>query len=226
MPRVISDRERQIVANIMREFAQYQTRRSRFAGQCEEVAELILPTSRNTFFYRTTTGPAQKKTQQQVDATGALALHRFCAIADSLVTPRNMQWHGLQSDDYVMKDRASRLWFEKHDQAAVRMRYAAIANFAAQNYNNWQSLGAFGNSTMYVDKFDGRWHRGVRGCATSRPVRRDLLRREPSGQGRPHDPLVPAHRLSGGAEVGPRALPEPLAPLSRTASGPTTSCIA
>jgi hypothetical protein len=51
----------------------------------------------------------------------------------------------------------------EHHQAAVPQRYAANANFAAQNYNNWQSLGAFGNSTMYVDKFDNRWHGGGRG---------------------------------------------------------------
>jgi hypothetical protein len=163
VPRRVSDRERAIVAGIMREFGQYQVRRSTFAGQWEEVAQLILPTSRNTFYYQNYNTPGQKMTQQQVDATGALALHRFCAIADSLVTPRNMHWHGLQSDDYVMKDRATRLWFETTTKLLFRMRYAANANFAAQNYNNWQSLGAFGNATMYVDKYDGRWDRGIRG---------------------------------------------------------------
>ena len=161
--RVQSDAEAKIVDDILREFSQYQIWRNTYAQQCEEVAELILPTSRNTFFYQNFNWPGAKKTQQQVDATGALALHRFCAIADSLVTPRNMHWHGLQGDDYVMKDRASRLWFEEATKDLFRLRYAATANFAAQNYNNWQSLGAFGNSTMYVDKFDGRWHNGLRG---------------------------------------------------------------
>jgi hypothetical protein len=161
--RVISDREAQIVSAIIREFGQYQSRRSVFAMQWEEVAELILPTARGTFFYQNFQTPGAKKTQQQVDATGALALHRFCAIADSLVTPRNMQWHGLQGDDYVMKDRNSRVWFEDTTKLLFRQRYAAHANFAGQNYNNWQSLGAFGNSTMYVDKFDNRWQGGGRG---------------------------------------------------------------
>jgi hypothetical protein len=161
--RRISDREATIVAKAMRTFGQYQSRRSLFAGQWEEVAQLILPTSRNTFFYQSYNTPGQKKTQQQVDATGALALHRFCAIADSLVTPRNMLWHGLQGDDYVMKDRATRLWFENTTKMLFRQRYDSNANFSAQNYNNWQSLGAFGNSTMYVDKFDNRWHGGGRG---------------------------------------------------------------
>lgn len=161
--RVISDAEAAKVDEILREFGQYQIWRGTLATQCEEIAELILPTSRNTFFYGNFNWPGQKKTQQQVDATGALALHRFCAIADSLVTPRNMFWHGLQGDDYVMKDRASRLWFENTTRLLFQQRYTANANFAAQNYNNWQSLGAFGNSTMYVDKFDSRWHRNARG---------------------------------------------------------------
>lgn len=162
-PRVIDDREAMIVAGIKREFSQKIAERSTLAGHCEEVAQLILPTSRNTFFYQNYNTPGQKKTQQQVDATGALALHRFCAIADSLVTPRNMHWHGLAGDDYVMKDRASRLWFETTKRTVFRQRYDSNANFAAQNYNNWQSTGAFGNATMYVDKFDARWAGGGRG---------------------------------------------------------------
>jgi NADH:ubiquinone oxidoreductase subunit H len=96
-PRIISDRESEIVAGILQEFSQFQAYRSPYGAQCEEVAQLILPTSRNTFFFGTYNFPGGKKTQQQVDATGALALHRFCAIADSLVTPRNMQWHGLRA---------------------------------------------------------------------------------------------------------------------------------
>jgi hypothetical protein len=161
--RVISNREAAIVAGILREFSQFQVARAPLGQHCEEVSELILPTSRGTFQYQNYNTPGIKKTQQQVDATGALALHRFCAIADSLVTPRNMQWHGLQGDEYVMKDRACRVWFENTTKLLFRMRYAAYANFAAQNYNNWQSLGAFGNSTMYVDRFDNRWHGGGRG---------------------------------------------------------------
>jgi hypothetical protein len=161
--RQIPAAEQECVNELLREFSQYQVWRNTTAAHCEEIAQLILPTSRNTFFYGNFNWPGAKKTQQQVDATGALALHRFCAIADSLVTPRGSHWHGLQGDDYVTKDRASRLWFEQTTADLFRLRYSAAANFAAQNYNNWQSLGAFGNATMYIDKIDNRWHRGSRG---------------------------------------------------------------
>jgi hypothetical protein len=76
-------------------------------------AQLIWPEHRNTFFYGSWNWPGQKKTWQQVDASGMLALHRFAAISDSLLTPANSQWHTLEAnDDYVMKDRATRLWFD------------------------------------------------------------------------------------------------------------------
>jgi len=163
-PRIVSQAEADLVRGIFQEFSQFQVWRNQFAMQWEESAQLILPTSRNTFYYGNFNWPGQKKTDQQIDASGGLALHRFCAIADSLVTPRNMFWHGLESDiDYVQKDRQSRLWFEKTNRTLFRMRYATNANFSGQNYNNWQSLGAFGNATMYIDAFDGRWHGGERG---------------------------------------------------------------
>src|SRR5260370_18043332 len=148
-PRQVPQWEYELVGNLMQEFFEFQVWGNQFAVRWEGAARLILPTSRNTFYYGNFNWPGQKKTEEQIDASGGLALHRFCAIADSLVTPRNMFWHGLESDfDYVMKDRQSRLWFESTVRTLFRMRYAANANFSAQNYNNWQSLGAFGNATM------------------------------------------------------------------------------
>jgi hypothetical protein len=166
-PRQIGAREADIVRSVLAEFGQYQTWRWNFAEQWEEAAQLILPTSRNTFYYQNFNWPGGKKTREQIDATGALALHRFCAIADSLVTPKNLIWHGLRAGgpnaDYIMKDRATRLWFENATRVLFRLRYSPNANFAGQNYNNWQSLGAFGNATMYVDAFDARHWGGTRG---------------------------------------------------------------
>lgn len=162
--RIVSERERELVARILQEFSQLTTWRNVFAGHWEETAQLILPTSRNTFYYQNFNWPGAKKAEQQIDATGMLALHRFAAICDSLLTPRNMKWHELTAnDDYVMKDRATRLWFDKVRDILFKHRYAPHANFSGQNQNNFQSLGAFGNATMFIDAFDGRWHHGARG---------------------------------------------------------------
>lgn len=156
-PRQIDDAEQSLVDMISREFNQLAAYRNQgFAEQWEECASLILPTSRGTFYYGNTNTPGMKQTQLQVDATGMMALHRFAAICDSLLTPRNMLWHALEADDpYVMKDRASRLWFEEVQRRLFNYRYSPHANFSSQNQNNFQSLGAFGNASMYIDGFDG-----------------------------------------------------------------------
>lgn len=149
----MTSREEEIVRDSLHEFSQLQLFRNTTAQQWEEVAELILPTSRNTFMYGNYNWPGLKKTDRQVDASGMMALSRFSAICDSLLTPRNMQWHGLAaSNPDVQKDRSVRLWFEQATRILFQQRYAPIANFAAQNQNNYTSLGAFGTAGMFVDQ--------------------------------------------------------------------------
>ena len=156
IPRLPSARDDEIVFETMEEFSQLQIWRNTFASHWEEVAELVLPTSRNTFFYGNFNWPGLKKTDRQIDATGMMALHRFGAICDSLLTPRNMYWHQLEANnEYVMKDRDSRLWFERVTRLLFAYRYDPMGNFSAQNQNNYQSLGAFGTGAMFVDNFDG-----------------------------------------------------------------------
>lgn len=145
--------EEELLIETMQEFAQMQTWRNTFAGQWEEIAALVLPTSRNTFFYGNFNWPGVKKTEQQVDATAMMALHRFGAILDSLLTPRNMIWHRLQSDDpSISKDRNARLWYEDATRVLFKERYAPLANFSSQNQQVYQSLGAFGTGVMFIDQ--------------------------------------------------------------------------
>ncbi len=162
--RVIPNDEAEAVRDILQEFSQYITFRNNFAGQWEEAAQLVWPEHRNTFFYGSWTWPGQKKTDRQIDATGMLALHRFAAICDSLLTPANSQWHGLRANnDKVMKDRQARLYFDILTKQLFNYRRNPTANFRGQNNSNWRSLGAFGNATMFIDALDGRNYGGARG---------------------------------------------------------------
>lgn len=168
-PRQIEGREQDLFQNGMREFNLLtQYRNAGFAGQWEEVADLILPNSRNTFFYGSYNTPGEKKTQLQVDSTGQVALSRFGAICDSLLTPTNMPWHTVVSDvDYVMKDKNARVWFEEVTRILFAERYRPHANFQSQNQANYQSLGAFGNGAMFIDAFSDRGRKDglrYRGC--------------------------------------------------------------
>jgi len=156
-PRTEADREEMLFLECMQEFAQMQLQRNTFGGHWEEVAELIYPTYRNTFFYGNFNWQGEKKTHRQIDASGMVALSRFTAICDSLLTPRNMIWQELHPDDeYLEKSRRVRLYFETVTKLLFKYRYAARANFAANNHQNFSMLGAFGNHCMFIDEFDMR----------------------------------------------------------------------
>jgi hypothetical protein len=158
--RTIGSAEEQLVRELLKLFYELTTYRNIFAGQWEEGAAIADPDSRNTFFYGSYNFPGVKKTQQQVDGSTALAIQQFCAIADSLITPQNRLWHGLESDPYVMKDRDTRAWFDDVRSVLFTERYRPQANFAGNNFRIWKSLGAFGNGIMFVDPLDRRWHSG------------------------------------------------------------------
>lgn len=161
--RLTTAREDAIIADSLQDFQAKQLDRATFGSQWEEVSELVLPTSRNTFFFGNYNWPGQKKTDRQVDATGMMALQRFAAICNSLITPRNMIWHGLEADDdYVMKQRGVKLYFEQTNKALFSRRYKASANFSGQNHSNFQNLGAFGTCGMFIDKLDPSYGPGLR----------------------------------------------------------------
>jgi hypothetical protein len=149
-------REDMIVEESLREFTWAQNNRSTFDSHWEEVARHVQPSFKNTFHTPSFKTPGEKNTQEQIDSTAALALSRFAAIMDSMLTPRNSIWHTLEaSDPNLNKSRAVRLWFEDTGRRLFRARYAPTANFSAQNQAVWMSLGSFGNGPMFVDRYHG-----------------------------------------------------------------------
>jgi len=159
-----TSREDEVIHESLREFNQLVMMRSTFGTQWEEVAQLIDVNSRNTFQYGDFNWQGMKKTDRQVDATGMMALSKFAAICDSLLTPRNMMWHGLQAnDDYLNKNRDVRLYFEQVTRILFKYRYAPYANFASQNQMCFRNLGAYGNSGMFIDEFDGTQFQQTKG---------------------------------------------------------------
>ena len=79
-----------------------------------EIAERVLPryaeTMQSPVSDRTR---GDKRTEKMFDATAALALDRFAAAMESMLTPRNQKWQRLKPSDSVLgKDRSVKLWFE------------------------------------------------------------------------------------------------------------------
>lgn len=153
--RQMTTREEGIVDRLIRRHREDVTWKTNFAKQCEEVAALIFPEYRNTFFFQSYNWPGTKRTQLQVDATGMHSLGRFAAFCDSLVTPRNLLWHGIEPEDQsLMRDRATRLYCDGLADLLFRERYKAASNFVGQNHANWLQLGAFGTHGMLVEGID------------------------------------------------------------------------
>lgn len=142
-----------LVGDIITEYQFLAGDRGNFETHWREISERISPNDRNQFLTRmhqTTTG--DKRTQQLFDSTAAVALNRFAAILDSLLTPRNQTWHKLKaSDPRLNKDRATKLWFDEVNRLVFKYRYAPKANFSSQNQQNYRSLGAYGSGCVFVD---------------------------------------------------------------------------
>lgn len=150
-----SNENAEIAEDVLNEFGQLRVPREQaFEEHWNEVAELVDPPSRNTFTYGSWNTPGEKKTEKQVDATGMLALGRFGAICDSLLTPRNQTWHMLAADNpYLMKNRRVAVYFEEATRLLFKHRYAPNANFSSQNQGVFHSLGAYGTGSLFIDQF-------------------------------------------------------------------------
>jgi len=125
-------------------------RRGNWETHWQEIKDRIWPQTHD--FTNKFSTPGEKRNQEVFDSTAAIALNRFAAILDSLLTPRNQTWHRVMSSiDELNKDRQVRLYFEDVTRILFKYRYSTIANFASQNMLFNKSLGAFGSSSMYID---------------------------------------------------------------------------
>lgn len=154
MPANMSNRDEGLVEDVMRDFKELSGNRQTWETHWDEIAELIWPNMRNSFRpgldFET---PGEKKTLRQYDAGPQIALTQFGAILDSLLTPRNQQWHRLTAtNEDLNKDQQVKEWFSKSSRALFKFRYASTANFTSQNQMFYQMLGGFGTGIMFIDE--------------------------------------------------------------------------
>lgn len=145
-----------LAIEVIREFDQVSSERGTWESHWQEIAERVLPSHSNSFNANSETTPGGKRTDNIFDSTASIALDRFGAILDSMVTPRNAMWHRLlPSDPYLLKRRPVRLWFEEATRVLFKYRYAPKANFSSQNQQVYLSSGAFGTGSLFVDGLKG-----------------------------------------------------------------------
>jgi len=145
-----------IVEDCLAEFAVASKDRGVLDNHCEEVARYVLPSYQGTFTSEgLSSAPYSKKNQAIYDSTALIALPRFAAVMESMLTPRGTKWHRVAPlEAALMKDRATRLWMDEVTDILFRYRYSPSANFAGQNNQNFLAMGAFGTGTMFIDQLD------------------------------------------------------------------------
>lgn len=147
-----------IANEIIRTQARLEADKSTYNAHCQEVARYVIP--RLDEFFRDHITMGEKRTQYQYDSTPSLALERFSAIINSLVTPRGSYWHGiLPEDEELIEDHDTMVWCEKVRNYLFRLRYGSGCNFAAQIHECYESMGAFGTGVLIVEERPGKWFR-------------------------------------------------------------------
>ena len=151
-PQAVTDR----VVQLVHRFESLRGGRGVWEGHWEEIAARVIPSYAHTFRSRLLQTQGDKRTQEMYDATAALALPKFAAAMESMLTPRSSRWHRLvPGDKILMRNRNVRLWLDDLNDALFDYRYSPKANYASQQHEIYMGLGAFGTGTLFVDELAG-----------------------------------------------------------------------
>jgi head-to-tail connecting protein len=148
--------QEELAARVIRDYSRMWENRGVFENHWNEIARRIDPMNRDSFNPLNQRTAGAKRNEEVFDSTGVLALNRFAAILDSMLTPRNSTWHKLQcAHPDLKKDKQTSLWFDQVNALLFKYRYSPHANFSAQNQRNYKSLGAYGTGCVFVDRLSG-----------------------------------------------------------------------
>lgn len=137
----------------LKRFEQFSSERSGFEQHWREIAERILP---RADYFNTGRSSGDKHTEKIFDATAGLALERFAAAMESMLTPRTQRWHRLSAiSEELNEDPSVRLWLDTVTDILFDIRYSPKANFASQAHEVYLSLGAFGTGGLFIDENPG-----------------------------------------------------------------------
>jgi len=151
-----------IVDYVIRDYERLAGKRTNFETQWREIAERTDPSGTQQFSAnQVPIWPGQKQTSQILDSTAVSAMNKFGAILDSLLTPRNAQWHRLAVNNKdLMKNHDVAEYFENVTDILFKYRYSPEANFQSQNQKQYKSIGRYGTAAMFVDQLVG--NKGIR----------------------------------------------------------------
>lgn len=158
-----------VADEILREFSQLSGNRGVWESHWEEIAQRVFPAYAGAFVGSAAStvntpaagfsgsgggrSPGSKRTSNLFDSTAPIALTRFSAAMESMLTPRASKWHRVVAGDPALsKDRQVRLWLDQVNDLLFKYRYAPTANFQSQIHQNYMGLGAFGTGAVFIDE--------------------------------------------------------------------------
>ncbi len=140
--------------DIIKRHERLKSERSIFDSHWQELAERIWP-DRAQFTSKDVEQGA-KRTEKIFDATAALALTRFAAAMESMLTPRTAKWHRLRvADEDLNESPAVQQYLDAVTNILFRVRYSPMANFASQMHESYMSLGSFGTGGVLLEDMLG-----------------------------------------------------------------------
>jgi len=127
--------------------------RANWENYWEEIAERILPRQSETFLtYGRNLTQGDRRNERMVDASGAIALERFAAVMESMLTPMHQIWHRLKpSNTDLARERDVQVYMDVINRILWEERKRSSANFQSQCFEGYMSLGAFGSGVTFID---------------------------------------------------------------------------
>lgn len=133
---------------------QLANKRTHFDTWWQQIAYRVLPAEAQ---FTTLSMEGEKRTERLFTGKPVTDNERFAAVMDELLTPRSQIWHGLAPEDEdLLEDQEVKEYLERLNKLLFVSRYRPRANFASQKHQGYLSVGAFGNSCMYIDEEVGQ----------------------------------------------------------------------
>jgi len=149
----LGDKANEKAQILMSRFYQMYGLRGVWEQHWEEIAEQMIPGHIHSFNALSIRTPGQKRMQYVYDSTAILAVGRWAAIMDSILTPYGKRWHTIEPEDAsLLKDRDVRMWCDLATETLFHERYAYTANFQGQIQMAYKSIGAFGTGSLFIDE--------------------------------------------------------------------------
>lgn len=140
-------------AEVIREQERMKGCRGIWDSHWQEIAERIWP---DRALFQGDKPGGEKRTERVFESTPALALTRFAAAMEAMLTPRTQRWHRLSVPDPELEENSEvQRYLDAVTDVLFRARYAPKANFASQQHEAYLSNGAFGTGVIFVDEIVG-----------------------------------------------------------------------